>query len=357
MKMVDASLTMTDDVAPPRLDMWLTRERGITRHAAQTMIAAGLVTVNGRLAKASQRVRARDDVQVTDEWAGNETRQGLTGRHGGEPNSVGARSEPSVEPRSAPSTPRPPGPIRQSAPTAYPEGPDTSRPALAPVVNIVYEDEWLAVVDKPAGLVVHPAAGHHGDTLVDALLARGTAWSLLGGAERAGIVHRLDRDTSGLLVVAKTESAHRVLAAQLRDRTLGRTYWAMVHGGFREDTGTIEAPIGRDPRDRKRMAVVDSGREAVTDFRVVERLGDETVLEVTLRTGRTHQIRVHLAYIGHPVTGDAVYGRAERRLGRPALHAMRLTFAHPDDGGTRVYESPIPPDLLAFRDNLRDKRT
>jgi 23S rRNA pseudouridine1911/1915/1917 synthase len=204
--------------------------------------------------------------------------------------------------------------------------------------------------------VVHPAAGHRGDTLVDALLARGTTWSLLGGAERAGIVHRLDRDTSGLLVVAKTEAAHRALAEQLRKRTLGRTYWAMVQGGFREDSGTIEAPIGRDPRDRKRMAVVDSGREAVTDFRVVERLGDRSVLEVTLRTGRTHQIRVHLAYIGHPVTGDRVYGRAERLLGRPALHAIRLTFAHPDDGGTRVYESPIPSDLLAFRDNQRDKR-
>jgi 23S rRNA pseudouridine1911/1915/1917 synthase len=313
--MVESSPTMAADVAPPRLDMWLARERGMTRHAAQTMIAAGLVTVNGRLAKSSQRIRDRDDVEVNAE-EGAETPQG---------------------------------------PTASPESPEASRSPV-PVINIVYEDESLAVIDKPAGLVVHPAAGHRGDTLVDALLARGTTWSLLGGAERAGIVHRLDRDTSGLLVVAKTEAAHRALAEQLRKRTLGRTYWAMVQGGFREDSGTIEAPIGRDPRDRKRMAVVDSGREAVTDFRVVERLGDRSVLEVTLRTGRTHQIRVHLAYIGHPVTGDKVYGRAERLLGRPALHAIRLTFAHPDDGGTRVYESPIPSDLLAFRDNQRDKR-
>jgi 23S rRNA pseudouridine1911/1915/1917 synthase len=313
MKMVEPPLTMMDDAAPPRLDVWLTRERGITRHAAQTMIAAGLVSVNGRLAKASQRIRPRDEVKVMVA-------------------------------------------VRPSAPTAYPEGPDPSLSPLDIHIKIVYEDEWLAVVDKPAGLVVHPAAGHRGDTLVDALLARGTTWSLLGGAERAGIVHRLDRDTSGLLVVAKTEAAHRSLAEQLRKRTLGRTYWALVHGGFREDSGTIEAPIGRDPRDRKKMAVVDGGRDAVTDFRVLERLGDTSVLEVTLRTGRTHQIRVHLAYIGHPVAGDAVYGRAERRLGRPALHATRLSFAHPGDGATRVYHSPMPPELLAFRDNLRDKR-
>jgi 23S rRNA pseudouridine1911/1915/1917 synthase len=341
--MVEAATVPDDRASAPRLDMWLTRERGITRHAAQTMIAAGLVTVNGRLSKAGQRIGARDDVQVMASGEDRETDLvGPRGRRGAAPPPLTLASPPN------------PSPVRLGSETVPL---DPSHVPLPANINVVYEDEWLAVVDKPAGLVVHPAAGHRGDTLVDALLARGTTWSLLGGAERAGIVHRLDRDTSGLLVVAKTEAAHRELAEQLRTRTLGRTYWAMVHGGFREDTGTIEAPIGRDPRDRKRMAVVDGGREAVTDFRVVERLGDQTVLKVTLRTGRTHQIRVHLAYIGHAVIGDAVYGRAERRLGRPALHAMRLTFAHPDDGGTRVYESPVPPDLVAFRDNQRDKHT
>jgi len=342
MKMVEVPITMADDVAPPRLDIWLTHERGLTRHAAQTMIAAGLVSVNGRLAKAGQRIRDRDRVVVADRVGGSGEIE--RDRLGAEPDParIEGRGESQRRGGSAP-------------PTAWSH--EISPEPRTPLnIDIVYEDEWLAVVDKPAGLVVHPAAGHRGDTLVDALLARGTTWSLLGGAERAGIVHRLDRDTSGLLVVAKTEAAHRALAEQLRKRTLGRTYWAMVHGGFREDSGTIEAPIGRDPRDRKKMAVVDGGREAVTDFRVVERLGDASVLEVTLRTGRTHQIRVHLAYIGHPVLGDAVYGRAERRLGRPALHAIGLSFAHPGDGGMRAYESPIPPDLLAFRDNQRGRR-
>ena len=220
----------------------------------------------------------------------------------------------------------------------------------------MFEDDWLAVIDKPAGLVVHPAAGHPDGTLADILRARGTTWSLLGGAERPGIVHRLDRDTSGLLVVAKTEAAHRALAAQLRDRTLGRTYTAIVHGGFRESTGTIDAPLARDPRNRKRIAVVDSGRSAITDFRVAERLGKFSVLEVHLRTGRTHQIRVHLAYIRHPVVGDTVYGKPEPGLPRLALHAARLTFVHPADGQTRSFESPLPQDIEAFIERARAAR-
>ena len=293
---------MTAGAAPPRLDVWLAHERGITRHAAHTLVVAGMVTVNGRPAKSGQRVHARDEVRVG-------------------------------EARAAPAPPPP-------------------RSAAADLA-IVYEDDWLAVVDKPAGLVVHPAPGHPSGTLADALRARGTTWSLLGGAERAGIVHRLDRDTSGLLVVAKTEATHRALAAQLRTRTLGRTYWALVHGGFGEDAGTIEAPIGRDPRHRKRMAVVDGGRDSVTDFRVVERLGELTVLEVGLRTGRTHQIRAHMAYIRHPIVGDSVYGRRDDRLPRPALHAARLTLLHPGDGSPRSFTSPLPADLASFVASLR----
>ena len=293
----------------PRLDVWLAADRAITRHAAQTLIDGGLVTVNGRAAKASHRVRDDDVVHVTDAAAGPDT----------------------------------PG---NPAPSATPP------PTTTPAITIVYEDDWLAVIDKPAGLVVHPAPGHASGTLVDALKQRGTTWSLLGGAERAGIVHRLDRDTSGLLVVAKTEAAHRALADQLQRRTLGRTYWTVVHGGFREQTGTVDAPIARDRRDRKRMAVVAGGRAAITDFRVSERLGDMTGLEVRLRTGRTHQIRVHMAYIRHPIAGDPVYGRGGAP-GRPALHAAALTFLHPLDETPRTFNAPLPDDLAAYMGELR----
>lgn len=295
----------------PRLDIWLASHRDITRHAAQTLIDAGMVTVNGRLAKASHRVREDDVVAVADMATGPE-----------------AAGTPPLSPLLAP--------------------PAASQTPL----EVVFEDEWLAVVDKPAGLVVHPAPGHASGTLVDALKARGTTWSLLGGAERAGIVHRLDRDTSGLLVVAKTEAAHRSLAQQLRDRTLGRTYWALVHGGFREDSGTIDAPIARDRRDRKRMAVVDAGRGAVTDFRVLKRFGPTSALEVRLHSGRTHQIRVHMAYIRHPIVGDPVYGRGGPP-GRPALHAMQLTFQHPGSSDVLTFASPLPPELQQFHHEPR----
>jgi 23S rRNA pseudouridine1911/1915/1917 synthase len=295
-------------VALPRLDVWLADTKRITRHAARTLIDAGLVTVDGRPGRPGQRVREGAVVLVS---AGE---------------AEGADD---------------PSPLR----------------AVQPVdLTVIYEDESLAVIDKPSGMVVHPAPGHPAGTLADGLKQRGTTWSLLGGAERAGIVHRLDRDTSGLLVVAKTEAAHRSLARQLSDRSLGRTYWALVHGGFREDTGTIDAPIARHPRDRRRMAIVEGGREAVTDFAVVERLGGATVLELALRTGRTHQIRVHLASIGHPIVGDAVYGRPDAAIGRPALHAMRLRLVHPEDGTERSFESPVPPELTAAADRLTSAR-
>jgi 23S rRNA pseudouridine1911/1915/1917 synthase len=294
-------------VIAPRLDMWLADSRRITRHAARTLIDAGLVTVDGRPGRPGQRVRDTAEVVVTPPVA----------------NEVDAHA------------------------------PAASVPASATELCIVDEDDWLAVIDKPSGMVVHPAPGHPTGTLADALKERGTTWSLLGGAERAGIVHRLDRDTSGLLVVAKTEAAHRSLARQLSARSLGRTYWALVHGGFREDTGTIDAPIARHPRDRRRMALVEGGREAITDFRVVERLSGATILDVSLRTGRTHQIRVHLASIGHPIIGDTVYGRPEPTLGRPALHARRLRLRHPGDGTERSYESPIPKELVAAAARLR----
>jgi 23S rRNA pseudouridine1911/1915/1917 synthase len=298
--------TETAVVAAPRLDVWLADTRSITRHAARTLIDAGLVTVDGRPGRPGQRVR---DAAVVLVAPGDAMESGAP-THGAHP--------------------------------------------LEPVdLNVVYEDAALAVIDKPAGMVVHPAPGHPTGTLADGLKQRGTTWSLLGGAERAGIVHRLDRDTSGLLVVAKTEAAHRSLSKQLSDRSLGRTYWALVHGGFREESGTIDAPIARHPRDRRRMALVEGGREAVTDFRVVERLDGATILELSLRTGRTHQIRVHLASIGHPIIGDGVYGRPDAELGRPALHAMRLRFVHPVDGTERSFESPIPATLVEAAARLR----
>jgi 23S rRNA pseudouridine1911/1915/1917 synthase len=197
-------------------------------------------------------------------------------------------------------------------------------------------------------MVVHPAPGHPVGTLADGLRQRGTTWSQLGGRQRAGIVHRLDRDTSGLLVVAKTEAAHRSLSLQLQRRTLGRVYWALVHGTFREATGRIEAPIGRDPGHRQRMAVVDEGRPAITDFTVVERMRRFSRLEVRLLSGRTHQIRVHLASIGHPISGDPVYGRrGDSASPRPALHAQRLSFVHPVGGERCDFEAPLPDDLIA----------
>lgn len=280
-----------------RLDLHVMDQAGVSRSAAQTLIAAGHVLVNNRPGKAGQRLRSGDEVAVAI-------------------------------------------PPARDAPLAA-EGPPV------PLV-VVYEDAALAVVDKPAGLVVHPAPGHPVGTMADGLRQRGTTWSQAGGEERPGIVHRLDRDTSGLLVVAKTEAAHRSLALQLQRRTLGRVYWALVHGAFRESTGRIEAPIGRDPGHRQRMAVVDEGRAAITDFAVIERMGRHTRLEVRLLTGRTHQIRVHLASIGHPIAGDPVYGRRDDPAApRPALHAQRLVFEHPDDGRRCEFEAPLPPELVA----------
>jgi 23S rRNA pseudouridine1911/1915/1917 synthase len=280
-----------------RLDMRVMEQVGVGRTAAQSLIAAGHVLVNDRPAKSGQRVRDTDAVVVR--------------------------------------VPAPP-----DAPACV-EGPDVP-------LAIIYEDAAVVVIDKPAGLVVHPAPGHADGTLADGLRQRGTTWSFLGGEERPGIVHRLDRDTSGLLVVAKTEAAHRSLSLQLQRRTLGRVYWALVHGTFREATGRIEAPIGRDPGHRQRMAIVDGGRAAVTDFAVRERLRRYSRLEVRLLTGRTHQIRVHLASIAHPIAGDPVYGRrGDSLLARPALHAQRLTFLHPLDGRRCDFESPLPDDLVA----------
>jgi 23S rRNA pseudouridine1911/1915/1917 synthase len=230
-------------------------------------------------------------------------------------------------------------------------------------LDIVFEDEHLLVVDKPAGMVVHPAPGHPSGTLVNALLHHVRDLSGVGGRLRPGIVHRLDRDTSGLLVVAKSDAAHLGLSDALRRRRVKRWYRAGCWGHLRETPLTIDAPIGRDPRDRKRMAVVEGGRHAVTRTRVRERWMQADLLDVALKTGRTHQIRVHLAYVGHPVVGDAVYGAGwerglsgpfrawarelARRTPRQFLHATELVFDHPVSGVRQRFRSPLPTDLDA----------
>jgi 23S rRNA pseudouridine1911/1915/1917 synthase len=236
---------------------------------------------------------------------------------------------------------------------------------LAPAPDIplavVYEDDDLLIVDKPAGLVVHPAPGHRdGDTLVNALLARagGAEYGGIAGVARPGIVHRLDRDTSGLLMIAKHDTAQHSLMAQLKARRVRKTYLALVAGSVSAAVGRIEAPIGRDPAHRTRMAVVPDGRASTTGYRVRERFPAWTLLEVDLVTGRTHQIRVHLDAIGHPVAGDPVYGTGTSRRGpdgldRLFLHAWRLELASPSDGHLIRATAPLPGELEATLDGLR----
>jgi 23S rRNA pseudouridine1911/1915/1917 synthase len=215
-------------------------------------------------------------------------------------------------------------------------------------LSVVYEDDYLLVIDKPAGVVVHPAPGHRQGTLVNALLAHCDGQLPgIGGMLRPGIVHRLDKDTSGLLVVAKNEAAHHGLTAALKARTVRRRYLCLVHDRIKPDQGTIDAPIGRHPKLRFKMAVVPDGRPARTHFTVLERLESYTYLKVTLETGRTHQIRVHLAFIGHPVVGDPLYGRRQGNLGlkRQFLHAAELGFVHPITGEKLEFASPLPEEL------------
>ena len=228
-------------------------------------------------------------------------------------------------------------------------------------VSVVYEDEDLLIVDKPAGLVVHPSPGHHGgDTLVNALLARagGADYGGIAGVARPGIVHRLDRDTSGLLMVAKHDAAQASRMMQLKARRIRKTYQALVAGEVAAAVGRIEAPIGRDPKRRTRMAVVPDGRPSTTGYRVRERFAGWTLLELDLVTGRTHQIRVHLEAIGHPVAGDPVYGTGTSRRGpdgldRMFLHAWRLELAAPRDGHLIRATAPLPAELSAVLDRLR----
>ena len=228
-----------------------------------------------------------------------------------------------------------------------PPEPAELEPEAIPL-RIVYEDDDLLVVDKPAGLAVHPSPGHSRHTLVNAILAHCPQLSSIGGEGRPGIVHRLDKDTSGLIIVAKHDAAHLSLARELKERRVEKTYLALVEGRPEPPEGVIDAPIGRHPRHRKRMAVVEGGREARTRYRVVREVDGRSLVELAPEHGRTHQIRVHLAAIGHPVVGDPLYGRRGGRpssLRRQFLHAQRLAFRHPRTGERLELEAPLPEDL------------
>ena len=223
-------------------------------------------------------------------------------------------------------------------------------------LDIVYQDDDLAVVFKPSGMVVHPAAGNESGTLVNALLKHLDGLSGIGGEIRPGIVHRIDKDTSGLLLVAKNDFAHVGLSEQIKAHTVKRAYRAIVIGGFREDEGTVEGPIGRHPTDRKKMAIVPGGREAATHWTVLERLRGATLIEARLTTGRTHQIRVHMASIGHPVLGDPVYGPKKSPCpvqGGQLLHAFRLGFVHPRTGQELLFEAEPEPRFVYWLEKLR----
>ena len=282
------------DTPGERLDAFLARrEAGLSRSAAQKLIEEGCVLRNGRPCRKNDRLEPGDAVRVTLP----------------EPKAVDIR------------------------PTEMP-------------LDIVYEDGDVLVINKPKGLVVHPAAGHSDDTLVNGLLyAMEGKLSGINGELRPGIVHRIDKDTSGLLAVAKNDFAHTVLASQLKDHTMARTYDAIVCGTLREDSGTVDAPIGRHPTDRKKMAVTQrNGKPAVTHWEVVTRYPGYTHVRCHLETGRTHQIRVHMAYIGHPILGDGVYGRKKPELGQTSqcLHAGALCFRHPRDGRPVMVFAPLP---------------
>ncbi len=288
---------------PDRLDVLLSEQTDITRSRAAALIREGRATVSGEIPpKAGHKVRAGEPVvlEIPD-----------------------------------------PAPARAEAQNI--------------AIEVLYQDEDLAVVLKPAGMVAHPAAGNPDGTLVNALLARLDSLSGIGGELRPGLVHRIDRDTSGLLLVAKNDRAHVFLSEQIAAHTVERAYWAIVEGGMREDAGFVEGPIGRHPADRKKMAIVPTGRPARTNWRVAERLRGATLLELRLTTGRTHQIRVHMASIGHPVLGDPTYGHKNPPFavkGGQLLHAWKLGFVHPTTGEHMLFTAPPEPRFFDWYHKL-----
>lgn len=297
-------LRASEESKNQRLDAFLASSLdGLTRSQATRLIESGEVAVNGRAVSKSYKLAGGEDIAVT---------------------------LPEPEPVEA---------VPQDIP-----------------LDVVYEDADVIVINKPSGMVVHPAPGHPDGTLVNALLyhCAGTL-SGVGGALRPGIVHRIDRDTSGLIIAAKNDAAHQYLSAQLADHTLARTYECIVVGALREDRGTVDAPIARHPTDRKRMAVVAGGREAVTHWEVIARYPGYTHVRCRLETGRTHQIRVHMAYIGHPILGDTVYGAKKEVPGLTGqcLHAVGLRFLHPRTHEVVELSCPLPEEFTRMLQKIR----
>ncbi|MDI6705462.1 MAG: RluA family pseudouridine synthase [Bacillota bacterium] len=295
-------LIVEEENKKERLDAYLAaRMEGLSRSYIQRIIDEDSALVNGKPAKRNYRVAAGDEIVIA----------------------IPAAQPLNVEPEDIP-------------------------------LDIVYEDDDLLIVNKPAGMVVHPAPGNYSGTLVNALLAHCERLSGINGAYRPGIVHRIDKDTTGLLAVAKNERAHRELARQFKDHHISRKYIALVSGIIAEDAGIVDAPIGRHPVNRKKMAVVTkNSRKAVTHFSVIKRYSRFTLLELRLETGRTHQIRVHMAYIGHPVVGDPVYGKeGELGSGGQLLHAAELGFIHPVKGVYMKFEAPIPEEFQRILNEL-----
>ena len=297
-------MILTADLSGERLDAFLARcAEGLSRSAAQKLIEEGRVTRNGKPGKKNDKLNVGDTIEYT---------------------------------------------------IPEPKAVDIKPTEMA--LDIVYEDEDVVVINKPKGLVVHPAVGHQDDTLVNGLLyALGEDLSGINGELRPGIVHRIDKDTSGLLAVAKNDLAHAVLASQLKDHSMARTYEAIVCGSFREDSGTVDAPIGRHPTDRKKMCVTErNSKHAVTHWEVVARFRGYTHIRCRLETGRTHQIRVHMAHIGHPILGDTVYGHKKAELGQDSqcLHAGALCFRHPRDGRPVLVFAPLPEYLTKVLEKL-----
>ncbi|MEK5060319.1 RNA pseudouridine synthase [Paenibacillus sp. FSL H7-0326] len=297
--------TVEADFAKERIDKYIADSmEGVSRSQVQIWIGDGQVTVNGSQVKSNYKLAAGDKiVLVVPEVAAVE-----------------------ILPENIP-------------------------------LEVVYEDSSVIVVNKQRGLVVHPAPGHASGTLVNALMYHCHDLSGINGELRPGIVHRIDKDTSGLLMAAKNDKAHASLAAQLKDHSVNRRYIALVHGHVQHDQGTIDAPIGRDAHDRKMFTVTErNSKHAVTHFSVMERLGDYTLLELKLETGRTHQIRVHMKFIGHPLVGDPMYGRSKGvKMNGQALHAATLGFVHPDSGETLEFNAPLPQDMEDVLASLRSR--
>ena len=298
-------MTLFADISGERLDAFLARcGEGLTRSAAQRLLEEGCVLRNGKPGKKNDKLNIGDRIEVE-----------------------------------------------------IPEPKETDIVAKDIPLEIVYEDEDVLLINKPKGLVVHPAAGHQEDTLVNGLLfARAETLSGINGELRPGIVHRIDKDTSGLLAVAKNDLAHVVLASQLKDHTMARTYECIVCGNLKEDSGTVDAPIGRHPSDRKKMCVTErNSKNAVTHWEVIGRYRGYTHVRCRLETGRTHQIRVHMAHIGHPMLGDTVYGRKTPELGQDSqvLHAGILCFTHPRDGRPVMVMADLPAYFKEVLEKLK----